>query len=64
VSVHIYRFLVRKYELTPISLSDTDFPFETKANRAAIYVVSSREKLEEANRQKPESLLEIRDILK
>jgi Zn-dependent M16 (insulinase) family peptidase len=38
--------------------------FETNANRSAICVVSSREKLEEANRQKPESLLEIRDILK
>jgi len=37
--------------------------FERNADRAAVCVVSSREKLEEANQQRPEKPLEIRDIL-
>jgi hypothetical protein len=38
--------------------------FETYASQSAVCVVSSREKLEEANRQKPQNSLEISDILK
>ncbi|MDP9173743.1 MAG: insulinase family protein [Planctomycetota bacterium] len=38
--------------------------FETNSGVASVCVVSSREKLEEANRQRPQTPLEIRDILK
>jgi hypothetical protein len=38
--------------------------FEENANRAAVCVVSSREKLEEASQLRPETPLEIQDILK
>jgi presequence protease len=38
--------------------------FEANASQSAVCVVSSREKLEEANRQKPRNSLEIQDILK
>ena len=37
--------------------------FEQNAKSAAVCVVSSRQKLEEANSQKPERTLEIREIL-
>ncbi|MGD1277610.1 MAG: insulinase family protein [Tepidisphaeraceae bacterium] len=37
--------------------------FESHASQTAVCVVSSREKLEEANRQRPQSALEIEDIL-
>ncbi len=37
--------------------------FEAHAKEAAVCVVSSREKLEEANAQKPQNVLEIEDIL-
>jgi Zn-dependent M16 (insulinase) family peptidase len=38
--------------------------FEANASKAAVCVVSSREKLEEANRQRPQNPLDIQDILK
>jgi Zn-dependent M16 (insulinase) family peptidase len=37
--------------------------FESKMSQAAVCVVSSREKLEEANRQRPGEALEIQNIL-
>jgi hypothetical protein len=36
---------------------------EDNAKSAAVCVVSSRQKLEEANAQRPEQVLQIRDIL-
>jgi Zn-dependent M16 (insulinase) family peptidase len=75
-SLALWRYLIgetpqrreeRHARMLALKLADTRRvlleQFETNAAASSICVVSSREKLEEANRQKPDRMLEIQDII-